>query len=89
MLPFANLTGDDANGYMVDGVVNEITNALARVSSFFVISNTSTFTYRGKAVDLTEVGAIWGCDISLKAASRKREIACASSPNWSRPRPPA
>ncbi len=56
VLPFANLTGSDDNGYMVDGIVNEITSALARVSSFFVISTTPTFTSPGKALHLSEVG---------------------------------
>jgi TolB-like protein len=71
VLPFANLTGDDANAYMVDGIVNEITSALARVSSFFVISNTSTFTYRGKAVDLGEVGRDLGVRYILEGSIQK------------------
>lgn len=71
VLPFANLTGDEANGYLVDGIVNEITNALARVSSFFVISNTSTFTYRGKIVDLAEVGRDLGVRYILEGSIQK------------------
>ena len=71
VLPFANLTGSDDNGYLVDGIVNEITNALARVSSFFVISNTSTFTYRGKAVDLGEVGRDLGVRYILEGSIQK------------------
>jgi len=71
VLPFANLTGSDDNGYMVDGIVNEITSALARVSSFFVISTTSTFTYRGKAIDLTEVGRDLGVRYILEGSIQK------------------
>lgn len=71
VLPFANLTGDDGNAYMVDGIVNEISSALARVSSFFVISNTSTFTYRGKAVDLAEVGRDLGVRYILEGSIQK------------------
>lgn len=71
VLPFANLTGSDDNAYMVDGIVNEITSALARVSSFFVISTTSTFTYRGKAVDLTEVGRDLGVRYILEGSIQK------------------
>lgn len=71
VLPFANLTGSDTNAYMVDGIVNEITSALARVSSFFVISTTSTFTYRGKAVDLAEVGRDLGVRYILEGSIQK------------------
>lgn len=71
VLPFANLTGSDDNAYMVDGIVNEITSALARVSSFFVISTTSTFTYRGKAVDLGEVGRDLGVRYILEGSIQK------------------
>ncbi len=71
VLPFANLTGSDDNGYMVDGIVNEVTSALARVSSFFVISNTSTFTYRGKAVDLAQVGRDLGVRYILEGSIQK------------------
>jgi TolB-like protein len=71
VLPFANLTGSEDNAYLVDGIVNEITSALARVSSFFVISNTSTFTYRGKAVDLGEVGRDLGVRYILEGSIQK------------------
>lgn len=71
VLPFANLTGSDENAYMVDGIVNEITSALARVSSFFVISTTSTFTYRGKAVDLAEIGRELGVRYILEGSIQK------------------
>lgn len=71
VLPFANLTGDDANGYLVDGIVNEITSALARVSGFFVVSTTSTFTYRGKAVDLAQIGQELGVEYVLEGSIQK------------------
>ena len=71
VLPFANLTGSEDNAYMVDGIVNEITSALARVSSFFVISTTSTFTYRGRAVDLGEVGRDLGVRYILEGSIQK------------------
>jgi len=56
VLPFANLTGSPDREYLVDGIVNEVISALSRVSSFFVTSSTSSFTYRGRVVDLAEVG---------------------------------
>lgn len=71
VLPFSNLTGDDANGYLVDGIVNEITSALARVSGFFVVSTTSTFTYRGKAVDLAQIGQELGVEYVLEGSIQK------------------
>lgn len=71
VLPFANLTGDESNGYLVDGIVNEITSALARVSGFFVVSTTSTFTYRGKAVDLAQIGQELGVEYVLEGSIQK------------------
>lgn len=71
VLPFANLTGSDTNAYMVDGIVNEITSALARVSGFFVVSTTSTFTYRGKAVDLAQIGQELGVEYVLEGSIQK------------------
>jgi TolB-like protein len=56
VLPFANLTGAEGRDYLVDGIVAEIIAALSRVSGFFVISSTSSFTYKGRAVDLAQVG---------------------------------
>ncbi|SHH82934.1 winged helix-turn-helix domain-containing protein [Marivita hallyeonensis] len=73
VLPFANLTGDEGLRYMVDGIVNEITSALARVSSFFVISNTSTFTYRGQAVDLAQIGQDLGVRYVLEGSIQKAD----------------
>ncbi|MEQ8365481.1 MAG: winged helix-turn-helix domain-containing protein [Roseicyclus sp.] len=60
VLPFTNLTGSAEREYLVDGIVTEINAALSRVSAFFVISSTSSFTYKGRAVDLARVGAELG-----------------------------
>ncbi|UWQ18249.1 winged helix-turn-helix domain-containing protein [Jannaschia sp. M317] len=56
VLPFANLTGTPDQDYLVDGIVGEITAALSRIPAFLVISTTSSFTYRGRSVDLGRVG---------------------------------
>lgn len=56
VLPFTNLTGSLDRDYLVDGIVNEVISALSRVKSFFVIASTSSATYKGRAVDLSEVG---------------------------------
>jgi TolB-like protein len=68
VLPFANLTGSADRDYLVDGIVNEIITALARVSSFFVISSTSSFTYKGRTVDLAEVGRELGVRYVLEGS---------------------
>lgn len=68
VLPFANLTGATDRDYLVDGIVNEIITALSRVSSFFVISSTSSFTYKGRVVDLAEVGRELGVRYVLEGS---------------------
>ncbi|MGK7871459.1 BTAD domain-containing putative transcriptional regulator [Falsiroseomonas sp. E2-1-a20] len=55
VMPFDNLSGE-GDGYFVDGVVEEITGALSRVKEFFVIARQSAFTYKGRFVDVREVG---------------------------------
>jgi adenylate cyclase len=56
VLPYENLTGDVEQDYFVDGIVEEITTAIARLPWLFVIARNSSFTYKGKAVDLKQVG---------------------------------
>ncbi|GAB5448525.1 winged helix-turn-helix domain-containing protein [Gymnodinialimonas sp.] len=78
VLPFANLTGSAEREYLVDGIVTEIIGALGRVGSFFVTSSTSTFTYKGRAVDLAEVGRELGVryvlEGSIQAAGERIRI---------------
>lgn len=68
VLPFANLTGSDARAYLVDGIVTEINSALSRVSGIFVISSTSSFTYKGRTIDLAEVGRELGVRYVLEGS---------------------
>ncbi len=68
VLPFANLTGSEDRDYLVDGIVNEVIMALSRVSGFFVISSTSSFTYKGRMVDLSEVGRELGVRYVLEGS---------------------
>ena len=56
MLPFANLSGDPEQDYFVDGVTESLTTDLSRISGSFVIGRNTAFTYKGKAVDLKQVG---------------------------------
>ena len=51
ILPFVNLSGDPAQDYFVDGVVDDIISALSRMRWLFVIARNSSFTYKGRAVD--------------------------------------
>src|SRR5215471_2203624 len=55
VLPFQNLTGDAEQEYFVDGMVEEITTAIARLPWLFVIARNSAFTYKGKPVDVKQV----------------------------------
>jgi TolB-like protein/Tfp pilus assembly protein PilF len=56
VLPFANLSGDPTQDYFVDGVTESLTTDLSRISGSFVIGRHTAFTYRGKAVDLKQIG---------------------------------
>jgi TolB-like protein/class 3 adenylate cyclase len=56
VLPFANLGDDPEQDYFVDGVTESLTTDLSRISGSFVIGRHTTFTYKGKAIDLTKIG---------------------------------
>jgi adenylate cyclase len=55
VLPFQNMTGDPEQDYFVDGIVEEITTAISRLPWLFVIARNSSFTYKGRAVDVKQV----------------------------------
>ena len=69
-MPFDNLSGD-SDGYFVDGVVEEITSALSRVREFFVIARQSAFTYKGRFVDVREVGRELGVNYVVEGTVRR------------------
>jgi adenylate cyclase len=56
VLPFQNMSGDPEQGYFADGVVEEITTALSRFKTIFVIARNSSFTYKDKATDVKQIG---------------------------------
>ena len=56
MLPFTNLSGDPEQDYFVDGVTESLTTDLSRIRGSFVIGRHTAFTYKGKAVDLKQIG---------------------------------
>jgi adenylate cyclase len=71
VLPFANMSGDPEQEYFADGMVEEIITALARYPSLFVIARNSSFTYKGRAVDVKLVGRELGVRYVLQGGLRK------------------
>jgi TolB-like protein len=71
VLPFANLSADPDQEYFVDGMVEEITTAIARLPSFLVISRNSAFAYKGKTVDVRQVARELGVRYVLEGSVRK------------------
>jgi TolB-like protein len=71
VLPFANLSGDPEQEYFADGMVEEIITALSRIRWLFVIARNSSFTYKGQAVDVKQVGRELGVRYLLEGSVRK------------------
>ena len=71
VLPFANLSGDPEQEYFADGMVEEIITALSRIRWLFVIARNSSFTYKGQAVDLKQVGRELGVRYVLEGSVRR------------------
>jgi adenylate cyclase len=71
VLPFANMSGDPEQEYFADGMVEEIITALSRIRWLFVIARNSTFTYKGKQVDVKQVGRELGVRYVLEGSVRK------------------
>jgi len=71
VLPFQNMTGDAEQEYFVDGMVEEITTAIARLPWLFVIARNSAFTYKGKPVDVKQVAQELGVRYVLEGSVRK------------------
>ena len=71
VLPFQNMSGDPEQEYFADGMVEEIITALSRIRWLFVIARNSSFTYKGKAVDIKQVGRELGVRYVLEGSVRK------------------
>jgi TolB-like protein/class 3 adenylate cyclase/Tfp pilus assembly protein PilF len=71
VLPFQNMSGDPEQEYFADGMVEDIITALSRFKSLFVIARNSSFTYKGKAVDIKRVGRELGVRYVLEGSVRK------------------
>ena len=68
---FQNMSGDPEQEYFADGIVEDIITALSRFKSLFVIARNSSFTYKGKAVDIKQVGRELGVRYVLEGSVRK------------------
>jgi adenylate cyclase len=71
VLPFQNMSGDPEQEYFADGMVEDIITALSRFKGLFVIARNSSFTYKGKAVDIKQVGRELGVRYVLEGSVRK------------------
>jgi len=71
VLPFANLSGDPQQDYFSDGITEDITTELSRFSELVVIARNSSFQYKGKAVDLRQVGQELGARYVLEGSVRR------------------
>jgi adenylate cyclase len=71
ILPFANLSNDPDQEYFADGMVEEITTAISRLPWLLVISRNSSFTFKGRAVDVKQVGLDFGVRYVLEGSVRK------------------
>jgi adenylate cyclase len=71
VLPFANMSSDPEQEYFADGVAEDVITALSRYPSLFVIARNSTFTYKGRAVEVRQVGRELGVRYVLEGSLRK------------------
>ena len=71
VLPFHNMSSDVEQEYFADGIAEDIITGLSRVSQFFVIARNSTFAYKGKTIDVRQVGRELGVRYVLEGSVRK------------------
>jgi class 3 adenylate cyclase len=80
VLPFANMSGDPEQDYFADGMVEEIITALSRIRWLFVIARNSSFTYKGQAVDVKQVGRELGVRYVLEGSVCAKQAGACGSP---------
>jgi TolB-like protein/class 3 adenylate cyclase len=71
VLPFTNMSGDPEQDYFADGMVEDIITALSHFKALFVIARNSSFTYKGRAVDVKQIGRELGVRYVLEGSVRK------------------
>jgi len=71
VLPFANLSNDSEQEYFADGITDDLTTDLSRISGSFVIARNTAFTYKGKPVDAKRIGRELGVRYVLEGSVRR------------------
>ena len=71
MLPFDNISAEAGQDYLADGIVEAITAALSRIRSFFVIARNSAFTYKGRSVNVRDIGKELGVAYVIEGSVQK------------------
>jgi len=71
VLPFANLSNDPEQEYFADGITDDLTTDLTRITDSFVIARSTAFTYKGKAVDVKRIGTELGVRYALEGSVRR------------------
>jgi adenylate cyclase len=71
VLPFANLSNDSEQEYFADGITDDLTTDLSRISESFVIARNTAFTYKGKSVDVRQIGRELGVRYVLEGSARR------------------
>ena len=71
MLPFVNMSADPAEDYFSDGLTEDVITELSLIPGLFVIARTSTFAYKGKSVDVRQVGREMGVRYVLEGSIRR------------------
>ena len=71
VMPFTNMSGEPEQEYFADGMVEEIITRLSRIKWLFVIARNSSFTYKGRAVDVKRIGRELGVRYVLEGSVRK------------------
>jgi adenylate cyclase len=71
VLPFQNISGDPEQNYFADGITEDIITALSHIPSLFVIARNSSFAYKGKAIDIRQIGRELGVRYVLEGSVRK------------------
>ena len=71
VLPFQNMSGDPEQEYFTDGMVEDIITGLSRIKWLFVIARNSTFTYKGRAIDVKQIGRELGVRYALEGSVRR------------------
>ena len=70
VLPFTNLSGDPAKDYLADVITEELTTALSRIKGVFVIARSTAFTYKGKPIDVKQIGKELGVRYVLEGSAQ-------------------